>query len=135
MGLPSITTITSFNQHRVGGATAPLEREGNMKNTEIFKEQAYRFIARYSDFDGDVTQWRDAFYEVWRHQLTYNFAYEIELRENKNGVFLSMLVRESFKECAEGLSDLGYKFTVDEETAGVINCYDVPDGIECIFVD
>lgn len=102
---------------------------------EIFKEKAYRFTASFKEFDGDVAKWRDAFYEVWRHQLTYNFAYEIELRENRSGVFLSMLVRESFKECAEGFDEYGYKFSIDEETAGVINDYDLPDGVECIFAE
>lgn len=102
---------------------------------EIFKEQAYRFTARYSDFDGNLTTWKDAFYEVWRHQLTYSFAYEIELRENRSGVFLSMLVKEDFKEKAEGLSELGYRFTIDEETAGIVNDYDLPDDVECLFVD
>lgn len=102
---------------------------------KVFKEKAYRFIAKYADFDGNLETWRNAFYEVWRHQLTYSFAYEIELRENRSGVFLSMLVRESFKEQAEGLSDLGYHFSIDEEYAGVINDYELPDDVECVFVD
>ena len=102
---------------------------------EIFKEKAFRFTAKFEDFDGDVEKWKGAFYEVWRHQLTYSFAYEIELRENRSGVFLSMLVRESYKEQAEGLSELGYKFSVYEENAGVINDYDLPDDVECIFVE
>lgn len=102
---------------------------------EIFKEKAFRFTASFEKFDGDVASWKEAFYEVWRHQLTYNFAYEIELRENRNGVFLSMLVRESFKESAEGLSEYGYEFSISEETAGVVNDYDLPDDIECLFVE
>lgn len=102
---------------------------------KIYTEKAYRFTATYESFDGNGETWRNAFYEVWRHQLTYSFAYEIELRENRSGVFLSMLVRESFKEQAEGLSELGYKFSVCEETAGVINDYDLPDDVECIFVE
>lgn len=102
---------------------------------EIFKEKAYRFTAYYSSFDGDVEEWKKAFYEVWRHQLTYNFAYEIELRENHNGAYLSMLVREGFKENVERLSELGFEFFVHEETAGVVNDYDLPDDVECIFVE
>lgn len=102
---------------------------------EIFKEKAFRFTASFERFDGNVETWKNAFYEVWRHQLTYNFAYEIELRENRSGVFLSMLVREAYKEQAEGLSELGYHFSIDEETAGVINDYDLPDDVECIFVE
>ena len=100
---------------------------------KIYTEKAYRFTATFESFDGNGETWRNAFYEVWRHQLTYNFAYEIELRENRSGVFLSMLVRESFKEQAEGLSELGYQFSIDEETAGVINDYELPDDVECIF--
>lgn len=102
---------------------------------EIFTEKAYRFTASFEKFDGDVEEWKQAFYEVWRHQLTYNFAYEIELRENRSGVFLSMLVRESFKEQAKGLEELGYQFTIDEETAGIVEGYDLPDDVECLFVD
>ena len=102
---------------------------------EIFTEKAYRFTAKFADFDGDVEKWRNAFYEVWRHQLTYNFAYEIELRENRSGVFLSMLVREAYKDNAEGLSELGYHFAIYEETAGIVEGYDLPDDVECLFVD
>lgn len=104
---------------------------------EIFKEKAYRFIAYYHDFEEseNVDKWKFAFYEVWRHQLTYNFAYEIELRENRNGPFLSMLVREGFKENAERLSELGFEFSIYEETAGVVNDYDLPDDVETIFVE
>lgn len=116
----------------VTGAKAP---EKGDKYMEIFNEQAYRFTARFEDFDGDVQAWKDAFYEVWRHQLTYNFAYEIELRENRSGVFLSMLVRESFKEQAKGFDEYGYKFSIDEETAGIVNDYELPDDIECLFVE
>lgn len=118
----------------MGETFSPSYKKGDT-HMEIFKEQAYRFIAKYSDFEGDVSKWKEAFYEVWRHQLTYSFAYEIELRENKDGVFLSMLVRESFKEQAEGLSELGYIFKIHEETAGVVNDYDLPDDVECLFVD
>lgn len=102
---------------------------------KIYTEKAYRFTATFEAFGGDVEKWKQAFYEVWRHQLTYSFAYEIELRENRSGVFLSMLVREAYKEQAEGLSELGYHFSIDEETAGVINDYDLPDDVECIFVE
>lgn len=102
---------------------------------EIFKEKAYRFTATFEDFDGDVQKWKDSFYEVWRHQLTYNFAYEIEVRENRKGVFLSMLVREDFKQNAEGFTELGYKFSISEETAGIVNDYDLPDEVECLFVE
>lgn len=102
---------------------------------EIFKEKAYRFTASFEKFDGEVEKWKQAFYEVWRHQLTYRFAYEIELRENRDGVYLSMLVKEDFKEKAEGLSQLGYIFNISEETAGIVNDYDLPDDVECLFVD
>ena len=68
-------------------------------------------------------------------QFTYNFAYEIEVRENRKGVFLSMLVREDFKENAEGFTELGYKFSISEETAGIVNDYDLPDEVECLFVE
>jgi hypothetical protein len=102
---------------------------------EIFKEKAFRFKAKFEEFSGDLAKWRDAFYEVWRHQLTYSFAYEIELRENNAGVYLSMLVRESFKEQAKGLEELGYHFTITEETAGVINDYDLPDDVESLFIE
>lgn len=101
----------------------------------IEREKAFRFIAKYEDFDGGLQEWRDAFYEVWRHQLTYSFAYEIELRETRSGVRLSMLVRESYKEQAKGLEDYGYHFAIDEEDAGIISDYDLPEGVETVVVE
>lgn len=98
-------------------------------------EKAFRFIAKYEDFDGGLQKWKDAFYEVWRHQLTYSFAYEIEIRETRAGVRLSMLVRESYKEQAKGLEELGYRFTIEEEEAGVVSDYDMPEGVETLFVE
>ena len=102
---------------------------------KIYTEKAYRFTATYESFDGNGETWRNAFYEVWRHQLTYSFAYEIELRENRSGVFLSMLVKEDCKDKAEGLAELGYHFSIDEEPAGIVYGYELPDDVESVFVE
>lgn len=102
---------------------------------KIYTEKAYRFTATFERFDGDVEKWKQAFYEVWRHQLTYSFAYEIELRENRSGVFLSMLVKEDYKDKAEGLAELGYHFSINEEPAGIVNGCELPDNVESVFVE
>lgn len=96
-----------------------------------WEETSYLMTSRFEDFDGDLQKWCNSFYEVWRHQMTWGFAYEIEVIDSRaNGVFLSIRVKPSFKSHAEEMLEmLGYKnVSVEEEKIGVIESYDVPEG-------
>lgn len=87
------------------------------------KKGAIRITTHYSDFNGNLQEWKYAFYDIWRYQMTWDFAYEISLRESrKNGVFLDLLVKECFKQNAIDLLDeLGYmNISTSEENVGIV---------------
>lgn len=97
-------------------------------------DDAVRVDAFLSDFEGDVPQWKEAFYDLWRYQLTYGFAYEIKLEETgkRDGVrfvYLSILCRKAFqKNLVTTMEELGYRnIKVSEEPVGVIQIWDIKD--------
>lgn len=92
-------------------------------------DKAVNIIARYKDFDGDLDAWKDAFYQVWRYQLTFDFAHEIALKESKADVYIKIICKPCYKDnCVELLKSLGCK-EITEETAviGGISAYDFTD--------
>ncbi len=74
-------------------------------------ERAVLVIAHLRDFDGDVQKWKDAFYELWRHQLTWSFAYSLNLNESRaNGVYVDLTIKPSYREnLLETMESLGYR--------------------------
>jgi len=112
--------------------------EKEVRTTLWVQDGQPRVEASFEDFDGDVEKWKNAFYEIWRYQLTYNFAYEISLIErrckdnqNKWTVWVSLLVREGFKKnIVETMEELGYgNIKVEEESVGVVELYGVADKV------
>jgi hypothetical protein len=61
-------------------------------------QEALRVTSKFSDFNGDLDKWKDSFYQLWRLQMTWNFAYQLELDETKSGVYVSMLIKPAFEE-------------------------------------
>lgn len=90
-----------------------------------------RVEASFKDFDGDVEKWKNAFYEIWRYQMGYSFAYEITLIDRKSGVWLSLLARKSFKKnIVETMQELGYRnIQTEEESVGIIQLWDISDPV------
>ena len=104
------------------------------------KEPAVRICAWYEDFDGNIEDWRDAFYNVWRWQLTYDFAYRIDLRESRRkGVFVDLLIRPAYKQqVIETMDDLGYKnINTESVHVGIVYGYETPEveDIEELVID
>lgn len=93
------------------------------------KVTAYRMTAKYSDFDGDLQEWKDAFYELWRMEMTWSCTHDIMVTEGQNGVFVSLLVRKAYKENVESfMESKGYRnIQVWEEYVGIVYPYDYPD--------
>lgn len=81
------------------------------------KKTAVRFTARLNDFEGDVQEWKLKFYELWRYQMTWNFAYEIAVRDSAgSGVFVDVVARKAFeKNVMSMMEELGYKNISKEE--------------------
>ena len=95
------------------------------------KEKAIYVTSKLEDFDGDVQKWKDAFYELWRYQMTYSFAYKIEVKESggsyfERKVFVDLLVRENYKDnVIDLMKTLGYQnINISEETIGIIDGYE-----------
>ena len=94
------------------------------------KKTAIRMTAHYQDFEGQIEKWKDSFYMVWRYQMTWDFAYEIAVRDSRRyGVFIDILVKEAFKKDAlKMLEDLGYRnVETSEENVGVVWEFEHPE--------
>ena len=105
------------------------------------KVTAYRMTAKYSDFDGDLQEWKDAFYELWRMEMTWSCTHDIKVIEGHNGVFVSLLVRKAYKENVKSfMESKGYRnITVSEKNVGLVCPFEradlVFDDIEMLEFD
>lgn len=96
----------------------------------VYMEKSLLVTAKWSDFDGDVQQWKDAIYELFRYQMTWSFAHQIELIDSRNsGVFVSIHCRPAYKEnLLDTMEDLCFRnVNVTSEEIGVIECTDLPE--------
>lgn len=74
------------------------------------KRKAVRISAYYKDFDGNLDKWKNAFYQLWRWQMTWDFAYEIQLIDTRDGVKVYIMSKPNFqKNVLETMQDLGYR--------------------------
>ena len=91
------------------------------------KKKAIRICSRFRDFDGDVEKWKISFYELWRLEMTWSFAYRITVEESRaSGVFVSLLIREVYKDnLIETMTGLGYGNIISyEEDIGEVDAYE-----------
>ncbi len=105
-----------------------MEKEVN--TTLWIEDGAIRINSDLSDFDGNVEQWKKAFYEVWRYQMSWDFAYSIKVGERrKTGVYINLLIKKAYlKPVKEMLKDLGYRnVTESAEHIGIVQTYDISD--------
>ena len=74
-------------------------------------ENAKVLVTFFKDFSGDVTEWKIAFYELFRYQMTFYYAHEIEASESRaNGVFVRLVIKPAFeKNALDLMHDLGFK--------------------------
>ena len=103
------------------------------------REEALEVKATFADFDGGLEKWKESFYQLWRYQLTWDFAFRFDLKENKNGVYVDMLIELSFLESVlKTLEALGYRnVKITEESVGIISGFDHDelDGVADVFID
>lgn len=91
------------------------------------KEPAIAVRASLEDFEGDVTKWKDSFYELWRYEMTWNFAYVLKVNEySDKSVGVRIIARPAYKDALlDTMKHLGYrKITVDETAVAVISPYE-----------
>ena len=107
-----------------------------MDNAVMEEEKAIAIEATYEDFDGEINRWRESFYTIWRWQLTWSFAYRIEIRERRTGVYLWMLIKPAYKaNILDTMDDLGYReIKTEDVTVGLVSSYDF-EGLEDLIFD
>lgn len=112
---------------------------------------AYKVIAKYEDFDksgGSMIMWncenkseawKLAFYELWRYQMTWHMAYELEVIDGNSSLFVSVLCKKAFIDnLLNTMEGLGFK---DCQTygcnVGVIDGYRLADAndVEYLYID
>ena len=91
------------------------------KQVSVYPKEARHVVAHLKDFEGDSQDWRNAFYELWRYQMTWSFAHKIIVSESrKNGVFVSLTIRGYEDVLLSTMEGLGYRnVKVTDETIGV----------------
>lgn len=93
----------------------------------LWFEDAVRVKLYLKNFD-ESKDWKTAFYELWRYQMTWDFAYEIKVCEARNdGVYVSMLIRKAYmKNVIDVMEELGYgNLNTDTEHVGIVETYDI----------
>ena len=92
--------------------------------------KALEVKAAYEDFDGGDAKdqkWQYAFYQLWRYQLTYDFAYSIKVNEYSDQTLDTILIiRPSYKNAVlQTMKGYGYRnIRVDDCKVLEISPYD-----------
>lgn len=110
-----------------------MEKDGTMKKCDVWYEKCFCVVANFNDFKGDVSKWKMAWYELWRFQMTFSMAYQMYLVDGRNGVFVSIHVKEAYLDNLKAsMDDLGYRnIKTSEELVGLVD--DVTD--DCFVYD
>lgn len=91
---------------------------------KVEHEDAERVIAFFDDFDGFVDDWKAAWYELWRYQMTWGFAHEMMLRESRtNGVYVDMLIKPVYlSSLLELMENLRFREIINRnESVGLVD--------------
>lgn len=121
----------------LGDRTDTSRKEDNMgkeiRTTLWVEDGVTRVRAYITDFVQDFgSTWKGSFYELWRYQMTWNFAYEIKVHETSDkDVCVSMLVKNAYlKNVLDTMESLGYRnVQIEEEHIGIIQIYDIDDPV------
>lgn len=81
--------------------------------------EVQRLETSFDDFEGNLAEWKDHFYMIWRYQMTWKFAYKIEVFSRK-GTAILRIVCKPWKqgEIREQLEVMGYR-NINSETIKV----------------
>ena len=96
----------------------------------LYTEDAVLITSHWRDFKGELQDWRNAIYDLFRWDMTYSYAHKIDVIESrKNGVFVSLRIKPEFEESVvETMKDLGFcKIKATHEEIGTIECTELPD--------
>ena len=96
----------------------------------VWEEPALLVTSTYEAFDGGLDRWKDSLYMLFRYNMTWSFAYSIDVIESRSrGVFVSLRINPAYRdELLATMEDLGYRDTkVSDDPIGHIECTDLPD--------
>lgn len=105
--------------------------------TSVWIEEGLYVTAYLDDFGGSVSEWKNAVYEIFRYNMTWSFAYQIDVRESRNyGVFVSMHCNPNYeKNILNMMEDLKFRnVRAEREDVAVVETYDFPDDLTVMFV-
>lgn len=106
--------------------------------SKMEKRKAIKMVAYLNDFDADLNKWRNSFYEIWRYQMTFGFAYRIQLQESRaKGVYIVLDVKLGYKQNAlDMLDNLGYqRVQTFDIKCGVFDELELDDDIDFVTED
>lgn len=104
---------------------------------DVYVEQYAHIVSHLSDFDGDTQKWKNAVYDLFRWNMTYSYAYKINVNESRSrGVFVCIYCRPKFEEpLLDTMEDLGFRNTkATHEDFGTIECTEFPEDMLLDFV-
>ena len=65
----------------------------------VYAEDVVCIYANLDNFDGGLTEWKDSIYQLFRYNMTFDFAHRIDVREGReNGVYVYLVIRPAFQE-------------------------------------
>ncbi len=97
---------------------------------DVYMKDAVYIASYLNDFDGSVQDWKNAVYEIFRWDMTYGFAHQIDVKEScSSGVFVYIIAKPSYeKNILETMEDLGFRNTISRhEDIGTIECTEFPE--------
>lgn len=89
----------------------------------VLTEDSIEIVARMVDFNGSAQEWKNAVYDLFCMNMTWDCAHRINVNENRNGVFVRVVAKPAFEKnirsfmCEAGFGNL----TVSKEKIGVIS--------------
>ena len=110
---------------------------GKSARVYVYTEDAVHIVSHLNDFTGNVQEWKNAVYELFRYDMTWSFAYKIDVIESRSsGVFVSIVARPAYEQSIlDTMEDLGFRNTVAKhEDIGWIECTDLPEDMLVDFV-
>ena len=105
----------------------------------VITEDAVNITATLESFIGTTAEWKVAVYELFRYQMTWSFAHRIDVRENRHGVFVNLLVKPDYeKNVLATMESLGFRnVAASHEDIGWIECTDLPEDmlLDYVYID
>lgn len=121
-----------------------------MKKTSFYFENSITVRTWFKDFKPEnITEfitdnrsklelWKYSIYELYRYQLSFEYAYSINIRETRrSGVYVMLVIKPAFNTSVLGLLEtLGFTNIETENTkTAIIDGYELPENVDAIEIE